>query len=141
MLGQTTVNVDQGCFESPEGRVHLQPQLIDVLEVLVANAGEVVTRDILLEKVWCGKAVTEDSLTRAISELRKALNDKASAPQFIQTIPKKGYRLICSPMSSNEIDIENSIEPAHSIRSFNILSYWLGGLILLTGLSVFAAFQ
>jgi len=129
MLGQTTVYVDQGCFESPEGRVHLQPQLIDVLDVLVTNAGEVVSRDVLLEKVWSGKVVAEESLTRAISELRKALNDKAGSPKFIQTIPKKGYRLICQPMPATKKNIENSIESAHSVRSLNILyTCWAGWL-------------
>lgn len=75
----------------------MQPQLLDVSGVLAARAGEVVSRDTLLEAVWHGKVVTEESLTRAISELRKALGDKANTPSYIQTIPKKGYRLLCNP--------------------------------------------
>ncbi len=140
-LGETTVYVEQGCFEGPNGRFHLQPQLIDVLQVLVANAGEVVSRNSLMETVWAGKVVTEESLTRAISELRKALHDKASTPKFIQTIPKKGYCLICLPEPIDEQPDEASVNTAHSLHSLNILSYWLGGVIVLTGLSVLASLR
>lgn len=74
--------------------VHLEPKVMAVLVCLANNAGEVVSKDTLLETVWTDSFVTEHVLKVAISELRKALGDNAKDPRFIQTIPKQGYCLI-----------------------------------------------
>lgn len=72
---------------------HLQPMVMSVLTYLVERQGEVVKRDELIEGVW-GRPVTDDVLTRAIHELRVALNDQHAAHRYIETIPKIGYRLL-----------------------------------------------
>lgn len=72
----------------------VEPKVMQVLMFLTAHAGEVVTRDQLFDTVWAGTVVTDDVLTRSISELRKAFNDSPRQPHFIETIPKTGYRLI-----------------------------------------------
>jgi serine/threonine-protein kinase len=65
-----------------------------VLEILLLQPGEVLTKDELLGEVWKDAFVGEDSLTQAISMLRSALGDDPRDPTYIQTIPKRGYRFI-----------------------------------------------
>lgn len=72
----------------------LPPKFIQVLQVLAQDAGQVVTREQLLDRVWPDVVVTESVLTRAIFELRKVFGDSAQNPTVIETIPKTGYRLI-----------------------------------------------
>jgi Tol biopolymer transport system component/DNA-binding winged helix-turn-helix (wHTH) protein len=76
------------------GEVHLEPKLMQVLVLLAEHAGEVVSKERLLHVVWTDTFVGDEVLSRAISELRRAFKDDAKAPQYIQTIPKGGYRLI-----------------------------------------------
>lgn len=80
---------------SRDGRVvRLEPKVVEVCVCLANRAGEVVRKEELIRAVWPDTFVTDDVLTKAISELRKALEDDAKHPQFIETIPKRGYRLV-----------------------------------------------
>lgn len=72
----------------------LEPKVMQVLVVLAHHAGDPVTRDLLMDTVWAGTVVTDDVLTRAVSELRKLFGDDPRRPHLIETIPKIGYRLI-----------------------------------------------
>lgn len=74
--------------------VHLEPKTMDVLLCLAENQGRVVSRQDLVDTVWSTEFISDSSLTHAIADLRKALADDARAPQIIETIPKRGYRLI-----------------------------------------------
>jgi DNA-binding winged helix-turn-helix (wHTH) protein len=76
--------------------IQLEPKVMEVLAYLADRAGEVVSKETLLQALWGDTYVTENALTRCISELRKAFNDNAEEPRVIQTIAKKGYRLIAS---------------------------------------------
>src|ERR1700758_5365453 len=76
--------------------VHLEPKVMEVLVCLVKRAGEAVPRAHLLETVWPGTFVTDDALKRCVFELRRAFNDDASKPDIIETIPKRGYRMIAA---------------------------------------------
>jgi adenylate cyclase len=74
--------------------VRLEPKVAEVLVHLARRAGEVVSRDELLTAVWPGVVVGDDALTQAIIKLRKALGDDAKRPAYIETLSKRGYRLI-----------------------------------------------
>lgn len=76
-----------------EGTRHLEPKVMDVLVLLAEHANELVPREQLLDAVWAGHAAADQLLTRAISELRRALRDDRDAPRYIETVPKRGYRL------------------------------------------------
>ncbi len=71
---------------------HLQPQVRNVLLALVEHAGDVVTKEALLERAWHGRPVSDECLTRCISILRKHLSDRGDK-HLIETIPRVGYRL------------------------------------------------
>ncbi len=77
-----------------ETRVHLRPQLTDLLLLLARHAGRPVSRELILKEVWGSQYVGESGLTRCITELRQALDDDARQPRIIETIPKRGYRLL-----------------------------------------------
>ncbi len=74
----------------------VEPKIMQVLVVLAGHAGRVVTRDDLMAAVWSGVFVTDDALNRAIRELRRLFDDDADAPRVIETIRKRGYRLIAA---------------------------------------------
>ncbi|MEO8135796.1 MAG: winged helix-turn-helix domain-containing protein [Betaproteobacteria bacterium] len=76
--------------------VHLEPKVVDLLIALAHRANQVVSREELLAQVWSGVVVGEDVLTQAVIKVRKALGDSTRAPAYIQTIPKRGYRLIAA---------------------------------------------
>ncbi len=72
----------------------LEPKVVEVLAVLAARAGTPITRQELLDTVWADVVVTDDVLTRCISELRKLFGDDARNPHVIETLPRIGYRLL-----------------------------------------------
>ncbi len=72
----------------------LRPKTFAVLQCLVAQAGQVVTQDALLDAVWGLTAVSDTVVRRSIRELRTILGDSAQHPQFIQTVHRRGYRFI-----------------------------------------------
>lgn len=95
-LGDWLVQPAQ-CRLSSGGRtVQVRAKVMDLLSCLAAHPGEVVSKDRLLDEVWGSQAVSESALTRTVTELRQALGDNADAPQLLETIPKRGYRLIGS---------------------------------------------
>lgn len=79
-------------------QVQLEPKMMDVLVHLAARAGDVVSREALIDAVWPELHVTEGVLTRAVSGLRRALGDDARSPIFIETIAKRGYLLLPKPV-------------------------------------------
>jgi len=83
-------------IESPRGNQRLEPKAINVLVCLARNQGRTVTKDELFEKVWPDTAVTDSVLTRCIYQLRKALAGCSKEKRVIQTIYKRGYRLLAS---------------------------------------------
>jgi DNA-binding winged helix-turn-helix (wHTH) protein len=77
-----------------EQLVHVEPKAMELLVFLGRRSDQVVSRDELLAGVWPGVVVGDDALTQAIIKLRKALGDSPREPTYIQTVPKRGYRLI-----------------------------------------------
>jgi adenylate cyclase len=74
--------------------VHLEPKVMEVLVCLAQHAGEPVSKEQLLQAVWPNTFVTDDVLKRSISELRRVFEDDVRESRIIQTIPKRGYRLL-----------------------------------------------
>jgi TolB-like protein/DNA-binding winged helix-turn-helix (wHTH) protein/Tfp pilus assembly protein PilF len=77
-----------------EERVPLTPKAMDTLLLLVERHGDVVDKDELLRRVWPDTFVEEISLTRNISVLRKVLANGVNGRDFIETVPKRGYRFV-----------------------------------------------
>ncbi len=98
-LGPFRVDAVSGDIEGPHGPVRLYPRAMAVLVFLAERPGRLVTRARLLESVWAGEKVSDHALTHAVSEIRHALRDQAHAPAIIQTLPRRGYRLL-APVSA-----------------------------------------
>ena len=81
--------------------VRVEPKVMEVLVCLAAHPGEVLSKEELLKAVWPDTFVTDDALTHCISDLRRVLEDDAREPRVIQTIPKRGYRLVASVVPAN----------------------------------------
>ena len=76
--------------------VRVEPKMMEVLALLAKHRGEVISKDEIIRQIWPDTFITDEALWRCISELRKILGDDDKCPQFIQTVPKRGYRLIAS---------------------------------------------
>jgi len=127
-LGEHTVRVREGRLLGPGGEVRLEPRVMDVLACLAARAGEVVTRSELVDAVWPRAVGADESLTRCISSLRQALGDDRSKPRYLETVPKRGYRLVAevAPLSGIEAhDAPPADEPAPQAppRSIAVLPF------------------
>ncbi len=85
--------------------VDLTPKAVDTLVALVERAGHVVEKDELLRAVWNDTFVGEDTLAQNISTLRRVLGDDPSLPQFIATVPRRGYRFV-APVRAVASDAE-----------------------------------
>jgi len=72
----------------------VEPKVMQVLTVMAARPGAVVSREAFLEEVWAGTGGDDYLLNRAVSELRKIFGDDAQSPRYIETIRKAGYRLV-----------------------------------------------
>lgn len=86
--------------------VPLSPKLLDLLLHLLKRPGTLVTKEELFEAIWPDVNVTENALTRAISEVRQALGDDPGSPAYIQTVARRGYRFIGS------VTTDAGVEPA-----------------------------
>jgi TolB-like protein/DNA-binding winged helix-turn-helix (wHTH) protein/tetratricopeptide (TPR) repeat protein len=93
-MGEWIVRPIEGMLVGGMGSRHLQPKSMDVLLCLASSANHIVERNDLIEQVWGHTAVTDEPLTRCIHEIRRELSDTRDRPTYIQTIPKRGYRLI-----------------------------------------------
>lgn len=95
-----------------DGRVTpLPPKVIDTLLVLVENSGRVVSKDELMQSLWPDTFVEESNLTQNISQLRRALSEGAAGAQYIETIPKRGYRFVAvvQPATVNGVSADMAI--------------------------------
>ncbi|MEM9619906.1 MAG: winged helix-turn-helix domain-containing protein [Pseudomonadota bacterium] len=93
-LGDWTIQEHANLLTREEKVVRLERRVMAVLMQLIEANGSVVAKEELIEKVWNGAAVSDHSVANAISDLRRALGDDRKKPDYIETIPKRGYRLI-----------------------------------------------
>ncbi|MEM9291885.1 MAG: winged helix-turn-helix domain-containing protein [Acidobacteriota bacterium] len=89
----------------------VEPRVMSVLMVLAASPGQVVSREELTAEVWGDTAVSDNSLTQAISELRRLLGDDPRSPKVIETIRKRGYRLVAEVEELANPSVPASPEP------------------------------
>lgn len=84
-----------GILSGPEGPIPLRRQAFRLAEVLLEHAPELLAHNTLLDEVWGRTALSANALPQTISELRHALGDDAHHPRFIETVHRRGYRMIC----------------------------------------------
>jgi TolB-like protein/DNA-binding winged helix-turn-helix (wHTH) protein/Tfp pilus assembly protein PilF len=138
-LGDWEVQPLLGQIIGSSGAVHMEPKVMDVLVALASRPGEVIERDDLLNEVWGGRAVADEPLTRCIASLRRILNDSRVAPEYIETIPKRGYRLV-APVKAHAMSgrsrTSRRIAELWRRRQFRIGAAYAAVAILIVGLSI-----
>jgi tetratricopeptide (TPR) repeat protein/DNA-binding winged helix-turn-helix (wHTH) protein len=87
---------------------HLPPKAAEVLLCLASSPGELISREYLIECVWGEGHGSGESLSHAVSEIRHALGDHADDPKFVQTLPRRGYRLVVDPVLASA-DTESTV--------------------------------
>ena len=105
------------CVWRGDTRIALMPKPFAVLQYLVEHAGRLVTHDELLAAIWPDTFVQPEVLRRYILEIRKALDDPAQAPRFIETRPKRGYEFVATVTSDDVRDLHDVIttDPARLV--------------------------
>ena len=85
-------------------RIRLQQQPFQVLAMLLARAGDVVSREELQQKLWPGNTFVDfdHGLNKAINKIREALGDSADTPRFIETVSRRGYRFLADVRIASE---------------------------------------
>lgn len=119
-LNTATGVISQNIEANDETDIQLDHTPLELLLCLIKYKGENVSKETMLDEVWPNKVVSEDVLSVAISQIRKALRDNARKPTFIKTIPSVGYRLIAEVNNIPEKAHTNSIE--NSSSEFNTVS-------------------
>jgi serine/threonine-protein kinase len=93
-IGEFTLDPTRLTASGPHGEVHLGPKIMAVAAYLADRVGHVVPREAMIRDIWGGYPGADQSLSNAVSCLRRTLQDSAREPRLIQTIPKRGYRLL-----------------------------------------------
>jgi predicted ATPase/DNA-binding winged helix-turn-helix (wHTH) protein len=93
-LGDFEVIPTRNVVLDGERSIHLEPKIMDVCCFLASRSGEVISRDELIDQVWKLKFGSDESLTRAIYVLRKTFDQAVSGKIVIETVPKRGYRMV-----------------------------------------------
>jgi DNA-binding winged helix-turn-helix (wHTH) protein/Tfp pilus assembly protein PilF len=97
VIGEWTVMPSRNLIERQGQQLHLEPRVMDVLVYLARRNGEAVSKDELATHVWKSQFISDETLTVTIYALRKALGDDARRPRYVQTVSRRGYRLIPVP--------------------------------------------
>ena len=100
-FGRFRVKSDERVLLREGELVPLTPKAFDILLTLLENDGRIVHKEDLMKKVWPNTFVEEGNLTQNVSLLRKALGESANGPQFIETVPRRGYRFVASVSKIN----------------------------------------
>ena len=95
-FGPFTFDPSRRLLRSGDREVPLPPRVLGVLELLLSRAGDVVPRQQIIDTVWKDAFVTDTSLAEAVSFLRQSLGDDPQAPQYIQTVHRRGYRFLAT---------------------------------------------
>ena len=110
-VGDWEVDPDRYRLRHDGDEVRLEPKVMETLVYLASHAGETVTRDELEKNIWAGTVVGYYSLTGTMLKLRKAFNDDSKNPRVIETLSKKGYRLIA------DIDVLPDVQTIPDVAS------------------------
>jgi DNA-binding winged helix-turn-helix (wHTH) protein/TolB-like protein len=142
LVGDWQVDARANELRRPGRTLRLEPKAMQVLLRLAAAAGTVVTRSELLDDVWPDAVVGDEALTQAVIKLRRAFGDNPREPTCIETISKRGYRLIapvdtCSRVPGPDPAPIGRAESLRAVRRWSAVGVLL--LLLLTGAAWFVA--
>jgi transcriptional activator of cad operon len=110
-IGAWCVNPAAGQISRDGETVRVEARTMRLLMYLAEHAGDVVSSDELLEQVWSGVIVTQDSVYQAVASLRRQLGDDAKEPLYIATVPRLGYRMVATVSPWADVPLAPSPAP------------------------------
>lgn len=134
-FGSYTLDLDERVLFRDGQPVPLPPKDLETLIVLVENAGHIVEKDELLQKVWPGVFIEEGNLSRRIFNLRQLLGVNSDGRPYIETIPKRGYRFAADLLNGLTDTSQEQIEQRPAIARFKSIKLWplaLSAVLVLT---------
>lgn len=108
-MGPFVLNAETSTLRRGDELIPLPPKVFDTLLALVSASGEVLSKDDLLKSVWPDSFVEESNLTQNVFILRRALGQSPDGPAYIQTVPKRGYRIAVPVVDLHAVDIQNAV--------------------------------
>src|SRR5215467_9753188 len=109
-FGVFSLDPAEGLLTQGDRKISLTPKAFQTLLFLVENAGRVVEKEELLQKVWPDTFVEEATLAQNVFTLRKQLGDDRSEAIYIETVPKRGYRFAAP------VEVVDSAKPSLEIK-------------------------
>jgi len=103
------------CLWRGQERVAIPPKPYDMLRYLVENPGRLITQDEFLEKLWPEIYVNPELIRKYILDIRKILGDRPDKPEFIETVPKRGYRFIAL-IKEEDVDLRSELSTPHRLE-------------------------
>src|SRR3989454_7645947 len=128
-VGDWTIEPDLNQLSMQGRAVKVEPKAMAILLHLANRPGQVVDREALLSQVWPGVVVGDDSLTQVVIKLRKALGDDPDKPTYIQTVTKRGYRLVAAVVRSSQA-------AARTKAQHRRLTFWIAGAAAAASLAI-----
>jgi DNA-binding winged helix-turn-helix (wHTH) protein len=133
-FGAFELDVQMGELRKKGVRIRLQEQPLQVLQMLLASPGRLVTREDLRTALWPNNSYVDfdQGLNRAINKLREALGDSAESPRFIETLARRGYRFLADVSIGTSADSSGvrslMIPPLQSLSQDAEQGYFAEGL-------------
>lgn len=125
----------QQTLSSPQHSVRIEPMMSELLAYFCHHQGVVVSKEQLLNDVWHGRYVSDNSIAKLVTKLRKALGDDARNPMYIVTIPKRGYRLVAPVEQISEPSELTEVQHSGSAASERSLPSSFLGMVLLVAIA------
>jgi DNA-binding winged helix-turn-helix (wHTH) protein/Tfp pilus assembly protein PilF len=148
LLGEWQIDPQHNVIIKTSDSDKIEKRLIRVLVMLANNSNQVVPKDQLLKEVWQGKIVSDETISVAISKLRKALGCNAKNPSYIETVTGVGFRLIVEPKANEPlleaIDTGNSADNNLTYNTKKISPWYKSPFsyaLLATFISLIAVYQ
>jgi len=128
-LGDWLVQPSLNRISRGDTRITLELKVMQVLVCLAEHGGDLVTRQQLTDTVWATEFISDNTVTHAITELRNALGDDAKSPTFVETIHRRGYRLVAPVEWVGGNDEDTVQRPAGKPRWPHILAIGIAAVI------------
>lgn len=142
-LGDFTIDEKQSQLLHQGDVVAIEPKLFDLLLLFISKPNAIITRQEILETLWPNSLITDNAINKQVANLRKVLGDSAKSPRYLETVPKRGYRLICAVETINiatssvdkspltELNEEEQVKKSSNIGHLSIVIFT--GLFLTLG--------
>jgi len=115
-FAECVLDTDRYTLLRHDEEVHVEPQVFDVLRLLVENEGTLVTVEQLISNVWNGRCISDAAISSRINAARTAVGDNGKAQQVIKTIPRRGFKLVASVRRPGEALSDHQLSQTQTVR-------------------------